>query len=171
MFTIRLLKKFFRSSYLHLFTSNLLQIASCEIFTWPSLYNVRYEPPGLLNIDHISLLRACTFLSYRLYSSCKSEWADSTALVCAFFFKFGNHLSGPFLHFLEFVIVRLFVNQSKIFSTPGTVIWNAGLSGYGVKVLVDWSGLLSWRQMRSIGSVQMPFQRQRKLGCHQQFWD
>jgi len=59
---------------------------------------VMLEPP----VDHMSLLRACTFLSYRLYSSYKSQCADSTASVCqdsAFFLNSGIILVVRFCTF------------------------------------------------------------------------
>jgi len=103
MFTIWLLKI---SSAVHIYISLRATYYYCLLWNIHLSHSlVTPEPP----VDHNSLLRACTFLSYCLYSSCKSEWADSTALVCqdSAFFKFQNHLSSPFLH--------LRVCQCKIF--------------------------------------------------------
>jgi len=68
---------------------------------------VTLEPP----VDHISLLTACTFLSHRLYTPPISQSGQIQMLKSVrvvHFFKFGNHLSSPFLYFLEFVNVSFY---------------------------------------------------------------
>jgi len=71
MFTLRLLKKFFHSSYLHRFTSNLLLLPLVE-----------YSPVTFFGKARATCGSYFPVKSLYLYSSCKLQWADSTALVC-----------------------------------------------------------------------------------------